>query len=692
MQKTLLTIILVLVVAGLGWYFWTGTNVTTISSDTVIAGDYRVESGKRVVLANGATLTVEGNLMLEGELACENGPLTLTVKGNADIRDRLTCSRAEDNAPNNIASGIALVVGGSLVFASDAIVVSNANVQVVSDASRIATTPEAVDRIYDDAGANTGAGPRIGPLVGGDEASLPSFAPLAVALRAPAALPSDTSAELEGLIPTAHAQAAPAPCIDQNGNVVPNCVRLSGKWVMGQGQPTPPGVSVPTPPKGVHKIILNFDFGPGQEVNLVDLNLSGPDGRNGESDINTNCTARGSNGEAAFRMRLAASNIRINNFGLWLGNGGAGGEAETTEDCDPGRATGGRGGDAGNFKMSASGSFEIDGAFNIFPGRGGDGGDATAYGKDGTDACPGTKGGDATATGGDGGKNKKELAAVGAVAGTSNVTVGPVNGGKGGIATTDPGKGGSGTTCKCNGGDGGKGTATAGKGGDASLAVLGGAGTANGGNGGDVDAHGGAGGNGGSCNPSGPGGNGGKGGDAKSNFGKGGSGTSANGTDGTVTDETGGNGGNGGDGCKEGKGGKGGAGNPRGTDGTPGKNLCGLPMPTPTPTPTPRTEPTPPSTDSTGSPQAGSGQATPTPTPTPPKTTSLEVIRYNGKYLPRTQLIIEDEAGCGADHWHAASGSVTATDGSVVPDPGPQCGYGKVSETPLIVIDAPSNY
>lgn len=36
------------------------------------------------------------------------------------------------------------------------------------------------------------------------------------------------------------------------------------------------------------------------------------------------------------------------------------------------------------------------------------------------------------------------------------------------------------------------------------------------------------------------------------------------------------------------------------------------------------------------------------------------------KYLPVDQLIIEDEAGCGADHWHAAMGVVTATDGTRV--------------------------
>lgn len=68
---------------------------------------------------------------------------------------------------------------------------------------------------------------------------------------------------------------------------------------------------------------------------------------------------------------------------------------------------------------------------------------------------------------------------------------------------------------------------------------------------------------------------------------------------------------------------------------------------------------------------------------------TIQVIEYNGKHLPIDQLIIEDETGCGAEHWHAASGVVKATDGTDVVDPGPQCGYGKVSERPTIEVLAP---
>lgn len=67
----------------------------------------------------------------------------------------------------------------------------------------------------------------------------------------------------------------------------------------------------------------------------------------------------------------------------------------------------------------------------------------------------------------------------------------------------------------------------------------------------------------------------------------------------------------------------------------------------------------------------------------------LTVIEYNGVYLPTSQLIVENEAGCGDRHWHAEDGTVTATDGTEVPDPGPQCGYGKVKDKPSMNIPAP---
>lgn len=73
------------------------------------------------------------------------------------------------------------------------------------------------------------------------------------------------------------------------------------------------------------------------------------------------------------------------------------------------------------------------------------------------------------------------------------------------------------------------------------------------------------------------------------------------------------------------------------------------------------------------------------------ETPMITVIEYKGKYLPVDQLVVQDEIGCGARHYHAEKGIVTATDKTKVKDPGPQCGYGKVSDLPSINIPAPNN-
>ena len=140
-----------------------------------------------------------------------------------------------------------------------------------------------------------------------------------------------------------------------------------------------------------------------------------------------------------------------------------------------------------------------------------------------------------------------------------------------------------------------------------------------------------------------------------------------------IKNEHGGDGGNGGDGCGPGAGGKGGMGKPNGAPGKPGNKICLEEKKSATQVTTPPVTVTP---------------TTPT-TPKTGNTSTIKVIQYNGKYLPIDQLIIESEVGCGADHWHAAEGVVKATDGSFVQDPGPQCGYGKVSGKPTMDIAAP---
>lgn len=65
----------------------------------------------------------------------------------------------------------------------------------------------------------------------------------------------------------------------------------------------------------------------------------------------------------------------------------------------------------------------------------------------------------------------------------------------------------------------------------------------------------------------------------------------------------------------------------------------------------------------------------------------VRAINVGGKFLPLDQLIIESEEGCATEHYHAKAGSVRATDGTMVSDPGPQCGFGKVSERPVVEVE-----
>ena len=650
MNKKLLVVVLVVVVGG-ALYLWNKapsapqlTIKEVIESNKKIAGDYSVAAGEKTIVKNNAKLSVDGNITINGAIECEGGVLAIDVGGSVKINNRLSCVRADEIS--DVGNGITIVAGGAVEFGDKAEIVTNGNVQIASTAANILDTEEKINALYDEAGKDTGTGPRIGPFIEGAKSTVGV---------------NGRQVDL-GALPFMNIANAKVPR-DKDGNVI-NSVVIRGNWIIGEGGKAPSGVDVPTPPRKVKKILLNFDFGKNGNVEFKDFHLIGPNGRDGTSDTGKSCNARGENGEDAFRMRVDAGNIKINNFRIELGNGGKGGDAETKKDCDPGVATGGRGGEAGNFKMTASEKIEIV-SMHIVPGVGGQGGNAKALGKDGVDGCPGQKGGDARATGGDGGKNKKELSAIGAVEGIGNVTIDKVEGGVGGEAVAEPGKGGSGTACKCAGGKGGDGTAMAGKGGDASLKIIGAKGDAVGGSGGDADAHGGVGGTGGNCPLKPTGGKGGNGGNAISKVGKAGKGTTTDGADGAVKDETGGNGGNGGNGCGPGNGGKGGDGKPNGNDGKPGEKQC----PDDKVTPTPMTDP---------------GRPSPQPSATPKK---IKVIEYNGKYLPVEQLIVEDEIGCGTDHWHAARGVVIATDGTPIQDPGPQCGYGKTRDRPVIDIE-----
>ncbi|HXV27097.1 MAG TPA: hypothetical protein VD862_03705 [Candidatus Paceibacterota bacterium] len=556
MKKSRLAALVGLIVAVLAVLFVIRVETTTYAQDTVLDGDQVIPARHRWVLAGGASLTVNGNLEIQGELACGEGGMTVSVNGDLVLGGKVSCASGGD---------VAIAFAGSLDAEKGSVIDADGSVVISDDAQRLASDLNRLDSIYDDVERETGAGPRLGPLADDASAIGSSWADEVVAARS-----GNVIRHASWLGATAYAQGE-------------SHVTLRGKFV------------IRTPKPGKKQIVL-IDTPGVDNMNLTDLNLTGPDGREGASDMDTNCNAVGKNGEDAFRLMARAPNLRINNVTLNLGNGGKGGDASTNKDCDPGTAVGGKGGKAGNFKLFGTQSFTIEGDFTINPGKGGEGGFALALGRDGG---PSEKGGDATATGGAGAENRKRLSQQGTVNGVANVQVGSVVGGKGGDADALPGTGGAGVGCGNKGGDGGKGTATAGKGGDARAIIGGGAvrtpgAQDTGGEGGISSADGGKAGDGGACDASGPGGNGGTGGAAVSKPGKGGSAT-VSGADGAKKNETGGNGGNGGAGCLPGKLGKGGTGNPPGEDGKDGKNLCVSETKTPTPSPTEEAdEPTPP--------------------------------------------------------------------------------------------------
>lgn len=560
--------VVVVVVAFAGYWIFSrsGSSLPTLAyeTDQTLEGNYSVPQGTKVVVKNGATLTVNGDFLVQGLLTCEAGPLNLVVNGEFKVERTVECSRPETLPEGDVGNGI-VVVAQSFEIAPEAVVASNGHVQLAHNESDIAYTQAEIDKLFEEAATYRKDEQHFGPFTPLEQIP-PGTTGLPVSLAPiPVLKHSAAWSGLAWLMPAAQAQE---PATDIEGNVVPNTNRIGGTWVVGDPtQPLPFDLKIPTPPKGVNKIILNFNFG-ANGMDLMDFELSGPDGRPGQDDSGK-CTVKGGQGEEAMRMLARAGNIKVANFDLHLGAGGAGGSATTSKDCDPGVATGGPGGGSGNFKMVADKKFEIVGAFNIYPGPGGPGGAANAFGKVGADGCAGEKGGAATATGGKGGDNNKVLTVSGSVAGTENITIHEVVGGAGGNGTAIGGKGGNGTGPGCAGGPGGNATAKGGPGGNTTCAKF----PCTGGKGGDADAAPGVGGNGGQGTEVLPGGPGGKGGDADAAEGKGGTGK-AKGEDGSVTNETGGNGGNGGDGCNEGVGGAGGKGNPNGQSGVKGKNLC----------------------------------------------------------------------------------------------------------------------
>ena len=596
----------IVVIAGLLWYFLGRVEVITVSEDTTVAGDYVVEKGTRVEVVNGAVITVGGNTTIAGE-----------IKGDAD--------------------GVAIVAKGNITMEAGANIVSDGNVQIVGDASALADTREKIDAVFDEAGQDTGVGPRIGPFTektGG----------VTAVLGAPYVLNAEAKSLIGNGVVTLLSKTADVAFAEEEE--LPDwTVTLSGTIDLSRADSS-------DEKKRKKIVILAFPVSAGKvQMNLQNLTIVGPQNTpKGKDDKGNSCDAKGGDGANGLRLRGSAWGIEISNFNVTLAKGGDGGDAETKTDCDPGTARGGTGGDSGNMKLTADNSFKITGVFHLKPGKSGNGGVATALGKDGG---PGEKGGDANAYGGKGKDNNKNLSVAGIVDGLSNVIIDELVGGSGGNAIADGGYGGSNVGCAKNGGPGAPRQRKEEKGGDASLIILGAPSPVFdvGGDGGNADAVGGLGGNGGDCDAKGKGGNGGNGGDSSAKEGKGVlvilsvlmALRPPKEARAVMADRD----------VRKARGAKG----ARATRKVPMARMGKIFV-----------------------------WRRKKETYVDPGREKIKVINYNGKYLPVDQLIIEDEVGCDAEHWHAAQGVVKATDGSMVGDPGPQCGYGKVRERPVMEI------
>ena len=619
MNKKIWLGVLVVALIGVTFYLLRGGDKSIYTSDTTVRGNYAIATDKHIVLKNNARLTVEGDMTVDGTLSCDGGSLSLVVLGKLKVNGSLFC--ALDGHSTSVVPNMAIAITSKHIeFTKQAEVATNGHVVIVSEANDALESRESVERVWGETEEDTGEGARIGPFVAHNPTRKIS-----------------TSVGDDGKNPEAE-------------------FILRGNWHIGDGAQLSIGLSVPTIPNNIPLDLFYVNAGAQGALTLEDLTFSGPLGSDGTDDKNTSCAAKGQDGALGARFRAHARNISIDNTSIHLGSGGKGGKGETKSDCVTATAVGGSGGSPGNIKLTAVNSLAVKGLI-ITPGKGGSGGDAHAIGKNGIDGCPANEGGSASAIAGKGSDNKASLAVAGTINSIDNISIGRVDGGRGGGAYAQGGGGGNGNACGCKGGAGGNASAKGGAGGDTLVSLPHGTAEAHGGDGGDTTARAGAGGTGGSCaDTSGvgeveQGGVGGDGGKGDAMAGKGGVGTTARGDNGKTVDRSGGDGGKGGDACSPGNGGQGGLGFPVGDNGHDGTALC----------------------------------ASATTTIIAPSTIPMiKAILFHNKYLPIDQLMTSDLSGCGETYWHSIRGQVTATDGSVVTDTLLACDFGKVKETAVI--------
>jgi len=498
----------------------TNGNGTPTTSDNIT-----VQAGQnRDVPAAGETVT--GDVTVEGTLEAAGDKLVLTVDGDLTVNGTIQSGAAAaagvrqssfdpTKSLRNQTEGIYIVVKGNVQFGENSQIISNGPIVITDDDTQL---DRIAQDVYDEADSDSG--------------DLPTLVPLPIT--------NDTNGQaLAAAIP------APAPFLGSVDTRQASVTRvIQGVADLRNAQGDKPTFLFRFNNVGI-MVIKNYQV-------LTPAGVSGASKDNSTDPNDQGTDAAGGKGKNGMNLNFWNNNGPIDvegNFTVTLTDGGAGGDATVV--CAT--ATGGEGGKAGNFRMTAAGGIDITkGKLTINPGKGGKGGNATATGTKGAIGCAGTNGCPATAIGGKGSDNKKRLRVRGNVQGLANVTIAKVTGGDGGTGTATGGEGGDGLEC-CDGGDGGKGTATGGKGGDASvdvgtLAVT--SAGAEGGAGGNATATGGDGGDGGDCKTR-KAGDGGDGSDSAATGGAGGAATASggggNGTGGKGGNATA-NGGTGGDG------------------------------------------------------------------------------------------------------------------------------------------------
>lgn len=145
------------------WWLFLRVNYVVYSQDTIIEGDLLVTKEQPIMLKDNAKLTVTGNALFEGDLVCKDGGLQLEVMGTLTSDAMMKCDTDVDESGVN-ASGVSIVAANGLVLGPDSVIESQGSVQLVDNASKLAMSQDAVDKVFDQVETAEQTGLQIGPL------------------------------------------------------------------------------------------------------------------------------------------------------------------------------------------------------------------------------------------------------------------------------------------------------------------------------------------------------------------------------------------------------------------------------------------------------------------------------------------------------------------------------------------------